>query len=53
MIDPELQIVRVDGGVACSTCGKPYREHPFDEENTAYDGTPFLHVGCDGRRLKL
>lgn len=38
--------------MACPSCGEPYWRHPWDRVNLAYDGEPFLHIGCDGRRLK-
>jgi hypothetical protein len=50
----DIEVVRVDGGATCPTCGKTYREHPWDEQNlSGLDGEPFLRVGCDGARLKL
>jgi hypothetical protein len=50
----EEGMVRVDGDAQCPACGKPYREHPWDEENlSAIDGKPYLRIGCDGRGLKL
>ena len=53
MNEDEIEIIRVDGRVKCLECGVPYRDHPWDEENVSgIDGQPYLHIGCDGRRLK-
>lgn len=49
----KVEIIRVDGGATCPTCAKPYREHPWDSVNTDYRGYQYLHIGCDGKRLKL
>lgn len=46
-------VIRVDGGASCPTCGLAYREHPVDTNHLGYDGQPFLRVGCDGMGLKL
>lgn len=48
----EENMIRVDGGAECPTCHRPYRDHPWDEENL-FDGAPYLRIGCDGRGLKL
>lgn len=53
MSEDEPDIIRVDGGATCPTCGAVYRDHPWDEVNLAYDGHVFLRLGCDGRSLKL
>ncbi len=48
--------VRASGDVICEECGKPYRLHPYCRgQVTMMTGVPeyFLHVGCDGRHLKL
>lgn len=43
---------RADGGAICS-CGMSYREHPYDLNDLAYDGSPYMHVLCNGDRVKL
>jgi hypothetical protein len=49
----DVDIIRVDGRAECPDCGLEYRDHPWDKENVSgIDGKPYLHVGCDGRRLK-
>lgn len=50
-----IEFTRASGDATCRNCGKPYREHPNDRrpEAAAYDGTPFLHVLCDGKLVKL
>ncbi len=48
--------VRVSGNVICETCKLPYWRHPYCRgQLTTITGEamPFLHVGCDGRHLKL
>lgn len=37
----------------CDKCSKKYINHPLDMTILGYDDLPFLHVGCDGQRLKL
>jgi hypothetical protein len=46
-------MIRACGDTVCDTCGKKYYDHPMDTEQLSYDGHPFLHIGCDGTRLKL
>jgi hypothetical protein len=51
--DPK--VVRASGDVICEICGKKYYDHPKDGAPWAlsHDGRPFLHIACDGTRLKL
>jgi len=45
---------RANGDVLCDKCGKPYRLHPFDVNHVDVStGDPWLHVLCDGSRVKL
>jgi len=47
---------RVSGDILCPDCGKPYWKHPVDLAAVTGDKwrcVPWLHVACDGRRLKL
>jgi hypothetical protein len=46
-------MIRASGDVICEVCGKKYCDHPMDMEQLSYDGHPFLHIRCDGMRLKL
>jgi len=46
-------MIRASGDVICEVCGKKYYDHPMDMNQFSYDGHPFLHVRCDGIRLKL
>lgn len=48
----EVEVIRVDGNMICPTCGKPYWRHPWDEVNVDWQKNFFLHIGCDGKRLK-
>lgn len=50
---PSIEMIRASGDVVCEICGRKYYDHPMDEEQLSYDGRPFLHIGCDGKRLKL
>ena len=38
---------RADGRVECHTCATPYFEHAQDPRD------PWLHILCDGARVKL
>ena len=42
-----LNFIRTEGGCLCPICGKEHRQHPVDDE------MPFLHILCDGTRVKL
>jgi hypothetical protein len=37
----------------CEACGQEYWRHPFDFWELGYNGEPFLHVLCNGDRVKL
>lgn len=41
------EMTRAGGDVRCEVCNFALREHPTDER------FPFLHVRCDGKRVKL
>lgn len=49
--DPDF--FRAAGDCLCSVCNEPYRKHPYDMKTLAWHGEPWLHVLCDGRRVKL
>lgn len=44
---------RAGGDCLCEICGKEYRKHQFDFYELSYTGEPFLHVLCNGDRVKL
>lgn len=50
-----IEFTRASGAGICRQCNEEYRKHPLDRrpEALGYDGEPFLHVLCDGRRVKL
>jgi len=48
-----MEAIRASGDCRCIVCGKKYLEHPMDKEDLSYDGSPFLHILCDGMRVKL
>jgi hypothetical protein len=43
------ECIRVDGGMLCEWCKRPYRKHPQPEPELC----PTLVTDCEGRRLKL
>jgi len=43
---------RASGDCVCE-CGLAYRVHPLDWRERGYDGQAYLHILCDGRRVKL
>lgn len=53
--DEDVEAVRrASGQCVCSTCGRTYQDHPMDQEIlSGIDGRPFLHLLCDGTRVKL
>ena len=44
---------RADGCCLCEICTYEYRLHPLDTEDLDYQGNPFMHVLCNGDRVKL
>lgn len=50
--DPSDETVRAHGDTLCA-CGSDYRHHPFDYDVLSWQDEPFLHVLCDGLRVKL
>lgn len=47
-------VYRANGLVICPFCLKDYYSHPLDPEiKSGIDGAPFLHVLCNGDRVKL
>lgn len=47
------EFVRADQACVCGDCGLAYVDHPLDSETDGDNGLPFLHVLCDGTRVKL
>lgn len=48
-----LDIERASHECVCTCCGKTYIEHPMDPQELDWLGQPYIHVLCDGRRVKL
>lgn len=52
------EFIRASGMCVCGQCGKKYIDHPYDETVLGLEDhhgvrQPFLHVLCDGTRVKL
>lgn len=45
--------VRASGQAICTRCGHVYLDHPLDYRVIGHGDVPFLHVLCDGVRVKL
>ena len=43
---------RADGRCLCE-CGYEYFLHPLDPNDLDWQGNPFMHVLCNGDRVKL
>lgn len=50
---PTNDLDRAAGDCICECCGEQYRFHPKDWRDTGYLMSPFLHILCDGTRVKL
>lgn len=48
----DIPFYRASGDKIC-TCGRKYYDHPMDEKVLDYAGQPFLHILCNGDRVKL
>ncbi len=48
-----VEYTRADSRMTCEACGQTYGQHMMDDVNTGINGEPFLHVLCDGSRVKL
>lgn len=44
---------RASQACICDRCGKQYGDHPMDESELSWQNEPFLHVLCNGDRVKL
>ena len=51
--DSEVAFIRASGDCTCPYCGKLYYDHPMDRENLDFNGDAFLHILCNGERVKL
>lgn len=49
---PFVEFYRADQNCLCE-CGEPYRCHYYDWDVVDQDGHPFLHILCNGDRVKL
>lgn len=49
----DIEFIRADGGCTCDDCGHSYRHHPYDGSVLDWENQPFLHVLCNGTRVKL
>jgi hypothetical protein len=47
------QEYRACGQSICEVCGLEYFRHPFDFWEVGYDDNLYLHVLCNGDRVKL
>lgn len=52
-VQAEPAFSRASGQSPCSECGKLYFDHPEDFHALSHDNRPFLHVLCNGSRVKL
>jgi len=50
---PTREWYRSASDCICEGCGYEYRYHPLDPHDLSYDGQPFMHVLCNGDRVKL
>jgi hypothetical protein len=37
----------------CTSCNEYYIDHPMDKKRLSFEGKPYLHVLCNGDRIKL
>lgn len=44
---------RASGDCVCDRCGQKFLKHPLDWRVIGYGDRPFLHILCDGSRVKL
>lgn len=47
------EVTRMSGEALCPVCSHPALSHPMCDRIKDQDNVPFLHVLCDGRRVKL
>ena len=53
VIRQQDEFIRASGDCICPTCGKDYYHHQHDPNAVDWEGHPFLHILCDGTRVKL
>lgn len=46
-------MIRASGDCRCESCWELYRRHPYSYMDLDSEGRPFLHVLCDGTKVKL
>lgn len=49
----ERKCYRAHQDCRCPKCGKRYIDHPMDLRSLSWQDEPFLHVLCNGDRVKL
>lgn len=47
------EVTRMSGESPCPVCNHPALDHPMCGRIKSDQNEPFLHVLCDGRRVKL
>ena len=47
------EFIRADGNCICKTCGNYYRNHVLDGAFQDWQDNYWLHILCDGTRVKL
>lgn len=47
------EVTRMSGDSPCPICNHPAQSHPMCGRILSDQNEPFLHVLCDGRRVKL
>ncbi len=50
--EPSGQEYRASGDALCLECGHEIRLHPMDPNQLTYQDQPYLHVLCNGDRVK-
>lgn len=51
--DDAVDFYRASGNCICEQCGEFYICHEMDREHLGFQGEPFLHILCNGDRVKL
>ena len=44
---------RASGDCICNWCGRNYYSHPMHMKKLDWNGDPYLHVLCNGDKVKL
>jgi hypothetical protein len=52
--DEEMENVRrANKDCICEYCNRSYINHPMDLVELSFNGEPYLHILCNGERVKL